>query len=250
NELYIYGYDEDEDEYVWKQQDGNKIIEEVGQDSDQLDTPWDGTPGAENTFYAVYLGAKSDDLTVKIGRSMSHVKVNLAKNKYVYDGKVKTPAIKSVTDGKTALVKDKDYEVTYTDSGTAVGDYWIGLHGLGTYAGWTDTYMQILPKGATISKPKAAKKAITVKWKKQAAKMTFEGSDKAMRITGYQVQYSLKKNFKSAKTKNVKGYKKTSLKIKKLKKKKNYYVRVRTYTNYDGWTYYSDWSKVKKVKTK
>ena len=42
----------------------------------------------------------------------------------------------------------------------------------------------------------------------------------------------------------------TSYTIKKLKKKKTYYVRIRTYKKVSGKTYYSGWSSVKKVKIK
>ena len=56
-----------------------------------------------------------------------------------------------------------------------------------------------MPKGTTISKVTGAKKGFTVKWKKQAKQ-----------TTGYQVQYALNKNFKSAKKATVKGAKKTS----------------------------------------
>ncbi|MBQ9156354.1 MAG: DUF1542 domain-containing protein [Eubacterium sp.] len=95
---------------------------------------------------------------------------------------------------------------------------------------------------AAIKAPKAAKKAITVNW--TAVK-------KSKKITGYQVNYALNKKFtKSAKNKLVKGYSKKSLKVKKLKAKKTYYVRVRTYTKISGKTYYGKWSAVKKVKTK
>jgi len=70
------------------------------------------------------------------------------------------------------------------------------------------------------------------------------------RVTGYQVQYSLKKDFKSAKAVTVKGYKATAKKITRLSAKKTYYVRVRTYMKTGGKTYYSSWSKVKTARTK
>ena len=85
----------------------------------------------------------------------------------------------------------------------------------------------------------AKKKKMTVKWKKQT-KLT----------TGYQIQYSTSKNFKGAKTQTITKNKKTSCIIKKLKSKKKYYVRVRTYKKVKGKKYYSKWSKVKSVKTK
>ena len=67
----------------------------------------------------------------------------------------------------------------------------------------------------------------------------------------WNVQVATDKNFKSVvKTVKVKGWKKTSKRIKGLKKKTVYYVRVRTYMKASGGTFYSKWSKVKKIKTK
>ena len=72
------------------------------------------------------------------------------------------------------------------------------------------------------------------------------------RITGYEIQYSTSKKFtkKTTKSKKVTGYKKTSVKISKLKAKKTYYVRIRTYKKIGKVTYYSKWSKSLKKKTK
>lgn len=42
----------------------------------------------------------------------------------------------------------------------------------------------------------------------------------------------------------------TKYKVKKLKAKKKYYVRVRTYKTVKGKKVYSAWSKVKSIKTK
>ena len=89
-----------------------------------------------------------------------------------------------------------------------------------------------------ITKLTKGKKSFIVKWKKLSG------------VTGYQVQYGLKKTFKGAKTVTVYGYKTTSKKIKKLKSKKKYYVRVRAYKTVYGKTHYSPWSTVKSTKTK
>lgn len=71
------------------------------------------------------------------------------------------------------------------------------------------------------------------------------------RITGYNIQVATNSSFtKGKKSKYVKGYSKESKKITKLKAKKTYYVRVRTYKKTDNVTLYSGWSAVKKVKTK
>ena len=98
-----------------------------------------------------------------------------------------------------------------------------------------------LPK-VKISKPKAGKKAVTVKWKKI-------GKKSRKKISGIEIQYSKNKNFK--KTKTVKAKKTAaSKKISKLSKKKKYYVRVRTWKKWKGKKYVSKWSSVKTVKTK
>ena len=47
--------------------------------------------------------------------------------------------------------------------------------------------------------------------------------------SGYQLQYSRKGNMKGAKTITIKGKNKTTKTIKKLQKRKKYYVRVRAY---------------------
>lgn len=64
---------------------------------------------------------------------------------------------------------------------------------------------------------------------------------------GYQIQYSLKKNFKNAKKIQKKS---RNITIKKLKKNKRYYVRVRVYGKVNGKTYYGKWSARKSIKTK
>lgn len=74
-------------------------------------------------------------------------------------------------------------------------------------------------------------------------------------ITGYQIQYSTDSKFKkNKKTVTVKKNKTTSATVKKLKAKKKYYVRIRTYKNVklNGKTVkvYSKWSSAKKVTTK
>ena len=69
-------------------------------------------------------------------------------------------------------------------------------------------------------------------------------------MIGYKIQYSLKKNFKKAKTKTVKKVSTISLTIKNLKSNKKYYVRIRAYKVVKGKTYQSAWSKPKSKKTK
>ena len=102
------------------------------------------------------------------------------------------------------------------------------------------TPIKVTVKKTTLKSAKNAKgKKIVVKWKKNTAG------------NGYQIQYSTSKKFaKGNKTKTISKNKTTSYTIKKLKKKKTYYVRIRTYKKVSGKTYYSGWSSVKKATIK
>lgn len=64
---------------------------------------------------------------------------------------------------------------------------------------------------------------------------------------GYQVQYAASRNFKK---KSSVSTKKTTYTIKKLKKNKVYYIRVRAYDTNGAEKAYGAWSKIKKVKVK
>lgn len=114
----------------------------------------------------------------------------------------------------------------------------------GDYTGKYRKTFQIIPKGTAISGVKAKKKAFSVSWKKQAKQ-----------TSGYQIQYAVDAKFKkSVVTKNVNNTKKVKLDVTKLKAKKKYYIRVRTYktvkVNGKSKKIYSGWSKVKAVTTK
>lgn len=94
-------------------------------------------------------------------------------------------------------------------------------------------------KKVKVASAKAGKKSVKVTWKKVKG------------IKGYQIQYSTNKKFKKGnKTITVKSAKSTSATIKKLKSKKKYYVRMRTYKVVNGKKVYSAWSKAKSVKVK
>ncbi len=170
-------------------------------------------------------------------------KVTLSKTAYAYTGKAKKPAATVKVDGNK--LDKAEYTVTYKNN-VNVGKATVTVTLKGNYTGTKKAYFKINPKGATILAPKAAKKAITVNWKAQKAKM------KTKRITGYNVWVSTSKKFtkKTTVKKFVKGYTKTSYKVTKLKAKKLYYVKVRTYKKIGTKTYYSKWSKVKTIKTK
>lgn len=102
------------------------------------------------------------------------------------------------------------------------------------------------------------KTSILVKPKKQTAKLSVKGKKlsitwkKDKRATGYEVQYAFDKKFKkNCKKVNIKKSGTTSYKVKNMKKKKKYYVRVRAYKNVTingkKQTLYGSWSTVKKI---
>lgn len=132
------------------------------------------------------------------------------------------------------------------DSGTYIftlGNY-IAPQQTGNKPGSAGQSTASKPKKTQISRivSKGGRK-IVVTWKAKSG------------VSGYQIQCALKKNFKKGvKTYTIKGKKKTSKTIKKLKAKKKYFVRVRSFTKtkVNGKTkkIYSKWSKVKKVKVK
>ncbi|MCQ2496359.1 MAG: Ig-like domain-containing protein [Lachnospiraceae bacterium] len=94
------------------------------------------------------------------------------------------------------------------------------------------------PAGAAVKKLTAAKKALTVTWKKVAG------------VKGYEIRYSLKKNMASSKTVDIKKASTVKKKISKLKAKKTYYVQIRTYVMNGKTKVYSDWSAAKSIKVK
>lgn len=123
---------------------------------------------------------------------------------------------------------------TETGTGSGTGNKTGTGTGSGTGNG-NETVSTAAPGKVTIKAKNKKKKSIQVTWKKVSG------------AQGYEISYSLKKNFKKAKKKTTK---KVSYTIKKLKKKKKYFVRVRAYKVVNGKKIYGKWSSAKKVKVK
>ncbi len=176
--------------------------------------------------------------------SIQGAKVVLSAKAYTFNGKVRKPAIKTI--GGKKLKSGTDYSVKWSNASSKnVGSYTVTITGKGNYTGKTKAKYRINPKGTALSKLVKGKKSVTVKWKKQFAKMAKK------RITGYQIQLATDSKFKkNKKAVTVKGYSKASKKVSKLKGGKKYYVRIRTYTTVNGEKFYSPWSKAKTVTTK
>ncbi|MGN0532458.1 MAG: leucine-rich repeat protein [Eubacterium sp.] len=165
-------------------------------------------------------------------------KMTLSTTSYTYNGKVKKPSVKVVgSNGKT--ISSSNYTVTYASGRKNVGKYKVTVRFKGNYSGTKTLYFTIKPKATSISSISARSKGFYVKWYRRSTQ-----------TTGYQVQYSTSGKFTGPKTVTISKYSTISKTVSKLKAKKRYYVRVRTYKTVNGTRYYSSWSKYKTVTTK
>ena len=182
--------------------------------------------------------------TETVGTYLDVKKIQLSKTTYAYDGKAHMPTIKVTNTAGKKLKEGTDYKIKKPSGRKNAGIYTVTIEMKGDYTGKYQKTFQIIPKGTAISGVKAKKKAFSVSWKKQAKQ-----------TSGYQIQYTVDAKFKkSVVTKNVNNTKKVKLDVTKLKAKKKYYIRVRTYKtvkmNGKSKKIYSGWSKVKAVTTK
>ena len=156
-----------------------------------------------------------------------------------YNGKNRKPAVEKIYDVNGNEISTENYTVSYPSKCKYVGAYKATVKFKGDYSGTYNLTYKIVPKAVKLSKVASANNAFKATWKKASSQ-----------TTGYQIKFATNKDFKKAKTKKVKGIKKTSTTVSKLKNKKTYYVSVRAYKVVKGKTYYSDWSSYKTVKTK
>ena len=139
------------------------------------------------------------------------------------------------TNGSAAQAHAKKYGIAFRDLAAE--------QAAAAEAARQGTQVAGLPK-VKISKPAAAKKKVTVKWKKLSKKDLKKG------VTNIEVWVCPNSAFGPADTKIVTvGKKKASAKVKGLAKG-TYFVKVRAIKNVGGVKQYTAWSKVKKVKVK
>ncbi|SKA72113.1 Fibronectin type III domain-containing protein [Eubacterium uniforme] len=193
-------------------------------------------------------------------KAFADLKVSVKSKEYTLTGEEIKPEL-IFNGNKGSLVEGKDYEVSY-ENNIGIGTGKVVVKGLGQLAIIPEKVVEFTISKAKVNEatkektvyvtvvvkePKKAvvksvknnkKKAFTVKWKKVKG------------ATGYQVKYALNKKLtKGKKVKNVKDAKKLSLTVKKLKKNKTYFVKVRAYTvAKDGKKVYGKWSDVEKIK--
>lgn len=181
----------------------------------------------------------------KIETGISKVKgAALSAASYTYNGSEKKPSLKVTDNNGRVLIEGTDYTVSYPSGRKKVGSYTVTVQLKGNYSGTLQQAFTIMPKGTSISKVTGKSKAFSMKWKKQATEMT-----------GYQIQYSTSSKFTKKTTASLQISKKSvSRSVTKLKAKKKYYIRIRTYKNVKvagkDTALYSSWSKVKSVTTK
>ena len=152
-----------------------------------------------------------------------------------YNGKAQKPAI-TVYAGNKKL-SSKYYTVSYKNSKN-VGYGTVVVKGKGSYSKYSGTAaFKINLKKTKLSSAKSTKKkTFTTTWIKTGGN------------SGWQVQYSTNKKFRSGvRTVNLK-VNNTKFTIRNLKSRKNYYVRIRSYKKVGKQTWYSGWSNVKSVR--
>ena len=167
-------------------------------------------------------------LPINIADKANTVKVTGIKDK-TYTGKAITQSVKVTVNGVAATVK-----IGYPDGRTTVGKHTVTITGTGKYTGKLSYTYNILPKSTSGKKVSSYKKALKVSYKKVS------------NISGYQIgyRYSGSSKWYYANTTS------TTKTISKLKSKKYYYVKVRTYKKVSGKYYYSSWTSTTKHKTK
>lgn len=178
----------------------------------------------------------NSDQTPKVNPTVQ--KVVLTQTSYIYDGKVKNPAVK-IFDSNGKQLSSKDYTISKAAGRKNVGKYKYTITFKNGYTGKKTLYFTINPKPTKLTSLKKGSKKMKLKWKKVFSQ-----------ASGYQIRYSTKSSMSGAKIVTVKKYKTSSKTISRLKKKKKYYVQIRTYKTVGKDKYYSNWSARKSIVTK
>ena len=154
-----------------------------------------------------------------------------------YTGNYIMPQVKVTYQGKV-LQQDTDYEVEYSNN-LYIGTATVTITGKGAYYGTKEIHFKIKPvKPKKVSAKNAGKKRVMIRWQSTSQNVY------------YVVYRSTKKNSGYKKIATVKNRYATYYCDKKVKRKKTYYYKVRTYATADGKKLYSNYTSPKKVKTK
>lgn len=159
--------------------------------------------------------------------------------KVTYNGKAKTPKV-TVKYRDIQLKEGLHYKVTYTNN-KKVGTAKIKITGINGFKDSETIKFKIVPKRVKVTKAKATKKKVSIKFGKIKGAKGYE-------VNVYKSKSSANKNKKAVIKKTTKKTKLT-IKSNKLKNLKKVYVKVRAYgKSAKGKKVYGRWSKVKKAK--
>lgn len=164
-------------------------------------------------------------------------KIALSATTLIYNGHTQVPNV-TVYDSKSNVIGPENYKVSYGRDGKSIGKHQLVISFQGKYSGSVTKTYTIKPRGTSIKKLTKLSKGFTVKWSKVSS------------ATGYQIQYSTNKKFKKSSLSTIRKRTATSSKVRSLRGKKKYYVRIRTYKKVGRTTYYSAWSSAKAITTK
>ena len=202
---------------------------------------WSKTKGSKTADVTPETKIKKGDTLYAVSRNWKSKNISkgviTGLKTQTYTGKAIEPKV-VVWYGKDELVKDVDYKVTFKKNKGA-GIAKMTIKGKGDYTGTLKATFKIKPPKTKIKRAKnVSKSTVSLEWKK------------AKSGTGYQIQYGQKKTMKGAKKVTIKKLSTTQKTIKKLKKGKTYYFRIRVYKKTSSGNLYSKWSSIKKVKIK
>ena len=190
----------------------------------------------QNNIAYEYIGEAKDSIIT----AQNYTKTSSSSEQtFKIDTKLEGLGVFTYLSDKASVQVDQEGNVTIAPDFVGTAKITIKVSSVGAYkAASKDITINVKPVATKLSKVTNTKKnKMVIKWAKKS------------KVTGYQIQYSTDSKFKKG-VKNVKLSKATitSKTVSSLKAKNTYYVRIRTYKTVAGQTYYSDWSRAKKVK--
>lgn len=166
---------------------------------------------------------------------MKKAVIRLSKTVYTYNGKVQKPAVTVKYRGKKLKV-NKDYTLTYSKGRKNPGVYTVAVKGKSRYTGTVRKTFRINPVGTKLVSMQSPAGGTTLK-------LTWKRPSRA--VSGYQLRYSTRKDFKGAKIQTISGATKTTATLKSLKPGTRYYLQIRSFYRYTKTkSTYSAWSKL------
>ena len=108
----------------------------------------------------VYSSNVNQTVIYKVGE------VKLSKTEFTYNGKVQKPTVTVKNSKGEALVKGRDYKVTYSDDSKYSGKYSVIIDYIGNYAGGKTLCYKIIINAITPIVSDSSKDSVTISWTK------------------------------------------------------------------------------------